>query len=785
MDVADIAGGEQACTRSCGTGGVRRSVPKQSRTRRRKTALVLTMTRLAAVVSVMAASLVMFGVTPAAAATAVSITGPVPDGLNGWYRAQPTMTITASDSGGISSLSYTWGGPSTTVNYTSPYPTSAAASTSPPAPGTATLAATALDSSGAATSTSTTVSWDPDPPSQPSNAHWGTVDGVLTTTASGTSPCMFWTGSIDAVSGVRQYHVQVSETPDFATIAIDRTTGSTATSMCLSPSDVQAGNTYYFRVAGQDTAGNESGFSPPSARVGITDQTTGPALAHAPVPTAFVGQDIPISLVASCHTGDACSARVYYESTPISGLQVAGLHTWPSVDLQVGLSQSVNGIEGQEWHGTIPGSAVTSTGVDYFVEAEDNFATTDVPGTTYTASTGSAINEAYHVTAVSPPVITHAPVTISGASQDIPIEAQATCSAPSCTATLYYRTTTDGIPDQPLLTPPAWPRTTMNLTSAVALSSVGSLLTFDSTIPASVVDTRGVDYFISVTDGTTTAWFPGTTFEGYYAPTDGMRTGYLHVHVLEPPHLVHTPTTVAYLNETIHVTAQATCSTPNCSGQLSYRTSTGLDTLSGTIAYVTDPAPYTTVAMTATVLADSTTGTTAMQFDADIPGDVVNTNGVDYQIDAFDGYSHAYWPGAPQAAPLTGDGLPVAWQHVEVFSRPTITHVPPATYTIGLPLQLTADVTAAAGFPTVTLEYRMTGDLNYQSIPMTVRQTAIQTSIGSLYTVTGAVPGDFLAQSGTLEYFIDVNDTYQHTYAPAYAGDTLIGYLVAVSTTPI
>src|SRR5439155_7704717 len=244
-----------------------------------------------------------------------------------------------------------------------------------------------------------------------------------------------------------------------------------------------------------------------------------PAVAHAPRPTAFVGQDIPIQLVATCRTGPTCAARLFYRTTPTSGVQVAGSTSWNRVDLDPGTSQSLNGVAAKEWHGVVPGSAVTTTGVDYFVEAEDNYATTDVPGTTYTLSSGSSIAYAYHVHTVSPPVVAHVPVAYGESGQALDVQVRATCFTPSCVATLYYRSTTDGVVAQPLLTVPAWSRITMSSSESVPLGAAGAFLVFDATLPGTSVDTRGLDYFIAVSDGATTSWMPGSSFEGYYAPT--------------------------------------------------------------------------------------------------------------------------------------------------------------------------------------------------------------------------------------------------------------------------
>jgi hypothetical protein len=335
------------------------------------------------------------------------------------------------------------------------------------------------------------------------------------------------------VSGERDYRVQLAETSDFATVVVDRFLAATNT--CFTATDgVRSGHSYYFRVAARDVAGNVSSFSGPSGAMQVTDQQTGPVVVHAPVPTAFVDQDVPISLQATCATTGPCSARLFYRPTPISGAGAITADGWTRVDLTRGAATTGNWKTAYAWSGAIPGQRVTTAGVDYFVEAEDTYALTQMPGTTY-AGTDSApgiqpvAHSWYHVHVVSPPLVTHNPPLFAPSGQDLPLRVQATCSA-TCSATLYFRTTTDDITSQPLLALPSWPRVTMTAeANPVSLAPAGQIVTFDGAVPAGYVDTRGVDYFLSVSDGTTTTWWPGSSYQGYYAPVDGMRTGYQHV----------------------------------------------------------------------------------------------------------------------------------------------------------------------------------------------------------------------------------------------------------------
>jgi hypothetical protein len=225
---------------------------------------------------------------------------------------------------------------------------------------------------------------------------------------------------------------------------------------------------------------------------------------------------------------------------------------------------------------------------------------------------------------------------------------------------------------------------------------------------------------------------------------------------------------------------------------LHYRTSTGLNTLTGTSEYLNAGLAgegFTPVAMAQTVVQDPGSGQQVVEFTAEVPGSVADTNGVDYVIEVTDAYTTAYSPGTSYIGEGPAmDGQPTGWHHVEVFSRPQVVHVPPAYYVQGTALQLSAEVTSATGFPTVTLRYRAGSDPGLLSTVMTVRETPLRRPEGTVYIATGAIPGATTAVGGLMVYGFAVDDGYQTTYNPATAGflDANVGYVVAVeSTTPL
>src|SRR6185436_12188243 len=105
----------------------------------------------------------------------------------------------------------------------------------------------------------------------------------------------------------------------------------------------------------------------------------------------------------------------------------------------------------------------------------------------------------------------------------VPIDAQANCSTGACTAALYYRTTTSSALD----TTAAF--TTVPMAVTPGIGAQGTVVAaIHGEIPASAADTRGVDYFFSISDGATTTWWPGTSSVDGYVPLPGVRVGYEH-----------------------------------------------------------------------------------------------------------------------------------------------------------------------------------------------------------------------------------------------------------------
>ena len=620
------------------------------------------------------------------------------------------------------------------------------------------------------------------PPSVPTNLRWSDNYGLVSETVSNnTTITANWNESTDneGGSGVAQYRLQVSQDPGFATVQIDRYTGSTTSFYSFGAADgIQTGHSYYVRAAAVDVNGNQSGMSGPSNRVDITDQSTGPEIVHQPVVSAYYGRPIPIKMYATCESAGPCAARLFYRTTGSASIPEGA---WQRVDLPRGSSLTrVNNTDAYEYNGTIPGWAVTTTGVDYYLEAEDSLTLGYYPG--YSAADSGAVPGVQgghvwaHVQTVTPPLLTHQPTLFAQADNDIPLSLDAVCSTNNCTARLYYRTTTGPAINEPLLAIPNWPSVAMSAQSSVDLGDPGKRVTYTAKIPKSYVDTRGVDYFFHVTDGYTQAFWPGTTHEGYYVPEDGQRIVWHHVHVLEPPRIVHAPVLASPYRQSIAITAESNCPvTRNCTATLYYRTTTS--------GILDAAAPFNTAPMTVTVLSTAEDNR-VIKVDGTIPGSYADTRGVDYFFSITDGTTTSWYPGTSQVdgyQPV--DGTRVGYQHTRVLEPP---HIFPA-YVPATPalqdLTVEAAVTCATEHCDVTLhstsklddELLVATDAIFKTRTMTDTGVVTTTPAGRANIYRATIPAAEVTTRG-VAYFIQARDGYTKAFSPGtfYAGAYVI-----------
>ncbi|MBA2281330.1 MAG: DNRLRE domain-containing protein [Acidimicrobiia bacterium] len=153
-------------------------------------------------------------------------------------------------------------------------------------------------------------------------------------------------------------------------------------------------------------------------------------------------------------------------------------------------------------------------------------------------------------------------------------------------------------------------------------------------IPASVADTRGVDYFFSVSDGTTTSWWPGTSYGDGYQPVAGVRVGFHHTRVVDPPHLVHAPVLSAPALQDLTISTQVTCATEACDVDLVY-----------TSELSAGPQSYRTRRLARTASTPLANGLRLETHTVTVPAAEVTTRGLAYALLAHDGYTSDAVPG--------------------------------------------------------------------------------------------------------------------------------------------
>jgi hypothetical protein len=496
----------------------------------------------------------------------------------------------------------------------------------------------------------------------------------------------------------------------------------------------------------------------------VAADTTGPVIVHTPATTSLYGQPVPITFATTCPTGAACSARIYYRTTVPEALAAVPGVVNPGGFSVAPVSGSATTVDSQQailWTGEIPASATTTTGVDYFLEADQNGTRTVHPGTA-TVDTVQPVGTFFHVTTVSPPLLNHVPVPVAVADQPMGVEAQVSCSSGNCSATLWYRKTpktaaTDG----------GWAPTSMApQTPTVPLGGAATLIRYRGEVPASSVDTMGVDYWIHVFDGHAQAYHPGTPYQGYYVPRDGTRPPltHHHVHVLEAPRIVHEPLPAGLYRQNNPVVAQATCpSTRQCQATLYYRT-----TPPGIAPGVLANEGFSSNSMSITRAGAA--GIDGIVVQGAIPAGVSDTRGVDYFFSISDGTTTSWWPGtsAADGPGVWVDGIRVAYHHVRVLEPPHFAHVPVVTAPALQDLVIETQLSCVTESCTATLHYNTSAlDISgsYQSVSMTKVSQLPPTTASRVEVWRYVIPAGQVTTRG-LAYYMTASDGYTNTAAP-------------------
>ena len=485
-------------------------------------------------------------------------------------------------------------------------------------------------------------------------------------------------------------YYRVSGAPTFETEPMVASLGDNFVAQIPGASVTAAGVQYYIEAKDDAPAGNAS-VSPatapgvPYAFAVAPKDEEGPVISHVPVADEQPDGE-PVQVVATVvDATSVASVTLYYR---------------PSGDATYAAT-AMNDQGGGAYEGEIPGFAVTTAGVSYYIEAKDGVVP---PNTTLDPVTAPAAPHAFSVAAppvdTTPPVITHLAVP-SGqpAGADVPIEALVTDDVSVALVTLHYR---------PQGTP-TW--------SSVPLSGTGGV--YSGVIPAFAVTEAGVEYYLTAED---TAAPPNEAV----APAGAPGEPYAFSVTIEDhvgPSITHLPVSGGKV-EGADVLVQAAISDPSgVSDAVLYYRATGSD-------------GYTTVAM------DHGAGSS---WSAAIPGAAVTVAGVDYYLEAVDGSAYAN----PSVAP---DGAPAAPYTFTVVAAdtdgPTIVHQPVAPGQVaGKDVTVTATVTDPSGVSEVLLYYRVTGSDTFSATPLG----------GSGGELSGKIPG-FAVTAAGVDYYLRATD---------------------------
>ena len=343
------------------------------------------------------------------------------------------------------------------------------------------------------------------------------------------------------------------------------------------------GTTYWYKITAVDDFGNKSSYS--SAVSGVPTSgggdTQAPTITHTPITSAIAGNDILISATITDNVS-VSSATLYYRKTDTT--------TWTSVTM----SKS-----GDTYTATIPASDVTTSGVQYYIQAQDakpniSRSPNTAPSTPYSISVTSGADN-------TPPTITHTPIISATAGNNILISATITDNVSVAGATLYYRKT--------------------GTTTFTILTMTKSGDTYTATIPALQVTSSGVDYYIEASDAR-----PNISRSPNTAPSTPY---FINVTVDDntAPVISHTKVEISKSNVDINITCTAT-------------DDVGVDSVTLYYRKVGD-ANFTSLSMTKS-------GNT---YTATIPALQVTSSGVDYYIEASDARPNI--SRSPNTAPST------------------------------------------------------------------------------------------------------------------------------------
>jgi hypothetical protein len=223
-----------------------------------------------------------------------------------------------------------------------------------------------------------------------------------------------------------------------------------------------------------------------------------------------------------------------------------------------------------------------------------------------------------------------------------------------CAATAWYRTT----PNSPTLDTsqvlpgePNWPTRPVRTVAVQPNGSGLALYVFETEIPAEAVDTRGVDYVLKVSDGSSNLYWPGVPQVD--TPTASTPLVAHHVSTAGAPVIAHAPAVAAAAGSAVTLTWRVSCAvdllaqcrTAVYHRRLSTPAASGSVTVGGTTIGVGSPAPFTELPTQIVVVAQQN-GYVVLEATATFTASSTAGGYEQYLLWATDGNVNAYSPGS-------------------------------------------------------------------------------------------------------------------------------------------
>jgi len=545
-----------------------------------------------------------------------------------------------------------------------------------------------------------------------------------------------------------------------------------------------------------------------------------PMIIHSPVLTTEYQTPVVVDAVTSCSTGP-CQATLFYRTTELDTSSVnLPNNPWTSIAMTAnGTLPPQEGIPARAWQAVIPGTAANITGIDYYIEADDATDTNQFPADPpaiaggVNESTGGAAPVAsqpyWHIATLSPPLLVHVTPGFAPADRDISLTVQATCSTGDCSGSLYYRDSagvTNGAVDlqgagvKVQIGADGWTQLPLKeQNDPLGIGGIGDVHTYEATIPGADVDTVGIDYFFQVTDGEVETYWPGTPYNGYYIPMDGLRLGYHTLHVTEPPHIQHVPVVRSNYREPIKIEALSNCPEQRtCTARLYYRTTPEDGTVLDDLETFDDVDMQVNEATVPLELILS--GNRQISISATIPAAIATTDGVDYFFRVDDGTTTTWAPGTGQQqgyVPI--EGVRVGYHHTHISEPPLIVPTTTPIATAGEPLLVEAMGTCVTGTCNMTLHWApldangLIGSATWKTMPMSPTSSLptgelplVNELIGTSTLYNAEIPGADVTEPGIV-YRLESNDGHVTSHAPGtrYSGAWFTVDGIPISAFPV